>query len=54
MLLEFEPIAAVRAFLERGGDVLLLIAAVTFMMWTLMLERVWYFKEIQPRETKRV
>jgi len=54
MLLEFEPIAAVRAFMERGGDVLSLIAAVTFMMWTLMLERIWYFKVIQPRESKRV
>jgi len=54
MLLEFEPIAAVRAFMERGGEVLTLIAAVTFMMWTLMLERLWYFKVIQPREAKRV
>jgi len=54
MLLEFEPIAAVRAFMERGGDVLTLIAAVTFLMWTLMLERLWYFKILQPREAKRV
>ena len=54
MLLDFEPIAAVRAFIERGGDVLLLIAAVTFLMWTLMLERLWYFKVLQPREAKRV
>ncbi len=54
MLLDIEPIAAVRAFVERGGDVLLLIAAVTFLMWTLMLERLWYFKVIQPREAKRV
>ena len=54
MLLEFEPIAAVRAFMERGGEVLTLIAAVTFMMWTLMLARIWYFKVIQPREIKRV
>jgi biopolymer transport protein ExbB len=54
MLLDFEPIAAVRAFVERGGDVLLLIAAVTFLMWTLMLERLWYFKVLQPRDAKRV
>ena len=54
MLLDFEPVAAVRAFVERGGDVLLLIAAVTFLMWTLMLERFWYFKVIQPREARRV
>ncbi len=54
MLLDFEPIAAVRAFMERGGDVLILIAAVTFLMWTLMLERLWYFKVLQPREARRV
>jgi len=54
MFLEFEPIAAVRAFIERGGDVLFLIGGVTFLMWTLMLERIWYFRVIQPREAKRV
>jgi len=54
MLLEFEPIAAVRAFFERGGNVLFLIASVTFVMWTLMLERLWYFKVIQPRVARRV
>jgi biopolymer transport protein ExbB/TolQ len=39
---------------KGGGDVLLLIAAVTFLMWTLMLERLWYFKVLQPREARRV
>ncbi|MBW2495386.1 MAG: MotA/TolQ/ExbB proton channel family protein [Deltaproteobacteria bacterium] len=54
MFLEIEAVAAVRAFIERGGDVLIMIAAVTFLMWTLMLERFWYFKVIQPREARRV
>jgi biopolymer transport protein ExbB len=54
MLLDLEPIAAVRVFLERGGEVLLVIGAVTFLMWTFMLERLWYFKVVQPREAKRV
>ena len=53
-LLDFEPIAFVRAFLERGGDVLLVIGAVTFVMWTLILERAWYFRMVQPKERKRV
>jgi biopolymer transport protein ExbB len=53
-LLDLEPIAAVRAFIERGGDVLVLIAAVTFVMWTLMLERLWYFRIVQPKEAARV
>jgi biopolymer transport protein ExbB len=54
MLLDLEPIAAVRAFLERGGDVLLVIGAVTFLMWTLMIERIWYFRLVQPKVAKRV
>jgi biopolymer transport protein ExbB len=54
MLLDLEPVAAVRVFLERGGEVLLVIGAVTFLMWTFMLERLWYFKVVQPQETKRV
>jgi biopolymer transport protein ExbB len=54
MLLDLEPIAAVRTFLERGGDVLLVIGAVTFVMWTMMLERFWYFQMVHPQELKRV
>ena len=29
------------AFMEKGGDVLWLIAALVFFMWTLIFERVW-------------
>ena len=54
MLLDLEPVAAVRVFLERGGEVLLVIGAVTFLMWTFMLERLWYFKVVQPKEAARV
>lgn len=32
----------VRDFLEAGGDILWWIAIVTFVMWTLILERYWY------------
>ena len=31
------------AFMEKGGNVLWLIAALVFFMWTLIFERVWYF-----------
>lgn len=34
---------AIQIFIERGGDVLWLIAAVTFLMWALIFERAWYF-----------
>jgi biopolymer transport protein ExbB len=53
-LLDIEAIAAVRAFLERGGDVLLVIAVVTFTMWTLILERLWFYRMVQPGNAKRV
>ncbi|MFT5443908.1 MAG: biopolymer transport protein ExbB [Myxococcota bacterium] len=41
---EIEAFAAVRGFIETGGNVLLVIAFVTATMWTLILERLWYFR----------
>jgi len=32
------------AFMDKGGEVLWLIAALLFMMWALIFERVWYLK----------
>lgn len=37
-----EPYYAVESFIERGGDVLYVLAVVAFVMWTLIVERVWY------------
>jgi biopolymer transport protein ExbB len=31
-------------FMEMCGNVLWLIAAITFLMWTLIFERFWYFR----------
>lgn len=42
-MLDYEAIAAVRDFVERGGNVLLVIAFVTAVMWMLIYERFWYF-----------
>jgi biopolymer transport protein ExbB len=39
-----ETIWAVRDFVEMGGNVLLVIAFVTGLMWTLILERFWFFR----------
>jgi biopolymer transport protein ExbB len=41
---EVESIAAVRVFVETGGNVLLVIAFVTAVMWTLIIERFWYYR----------
>jgi biopolymer transport protein ExbB len=49
-----EVVEPVREFLDRGGNVLLAIGAVTFLMWTLILERLWYFRRIAPREAHRI
>jgi len=50
---EIETFAVVRAFIERGGNVLLVIAFVTAVMWTLILERFWYFRAGYRREEQR-
>jgi len=34
----------VLAFMDKGGNVLWLIALLVFFMWTLIFERVWYFR----------
>jgi len=51
---EFEAVGAVRDFVETGGDVLLVIAFVTFVMWTLLIERFWYFRTGHRQEARRV
>ena len=35
--------ASIIRFFEQGGDVLYLIALATFLMWSLICERTWYF-----------
>lgn len=44
----------VQAFLETGGNVLLVIGGVTLLMWTLMLERFYYFYWIFPSAADEV
>ena len=51
---ELDFVSAVRDFIETGGDVLRVIAVVTFAMWLMILERFWYFRLIQPEEAERV
>ena len=38
-----EALELVRDFMGAGGDVLWAICAVTLLMWTMILEREWYF-----------
>jgi biopolymer transport protein ExbB len=40
----YDAYLAIVQFIELGGNVLYLIAAITFLMWTLIFERFWYFR----------
>jgi biopolymer transport protein ExbB len=50
---ESEAFLDVRDFVERGGDVLLVIALVTAVMWALIYERFWYFRTQHGKELER-
>ncbi len=51
---EFEAAQAVRDFVELGGNVLLGIAFLTGVMWTLIVERVVYFRTTYQAEKKQI
>ena len=38
------------AFMDKGGDVLWLIAILVFVMWTLIFERLWFFSFVWRQE----
>lgn len=44
MLQLIEVLEDVRGFIESGGPILLVIAALTFVMWTMLFERFWFYK----------
>jgi biopolymer transport protein ExbB len=54
MVALLEAYEAIVAFMERGGDVLYLILIVTFLMWMLIIERLWYFRAVYRKEARTV
>ncbi|EAW41619.1 Lipid A export ATP-binding/permease protein MsbA [marine gamma proteobacterium HTCC2080] len=42
------------AFMEKGGNVLWLIAILVFFMWTLIFERLWYFSSTWRKDRAEV
>ena len=50
----FEPVWLVRDFLETGGRVLVFILITTFVMWALMIERLWFFRFNYPKMAEEV
>jgi len=45
---------AIRGFIELGGDVLWAILVVLLMMWTLIIERYWYFFRVLPQRRRDI
>lgn len=43
---------AIEQFMQAGGEVLYLIAATTFIMWTLIIERFCFFLFVLPNQQK--
>ena len=50
MSLFVDAFTSVRDFFEAGGWVLYLIFFATVLMWTLIIERLWYFYLVLPGE----
>ena len=48
MSLFIDGFVAIRSFFEAGGNVLWAILLVTTLMWTLIIERLWYFRSELP------
>jgi len=43
MLALMDALATIKAFMAQGGPILLWISVLTFVMWTLIFERFWFF-----------
>jgi biopolymer transport protein ExbB len=54
MIWFYEAVAAIRSFMELGGDVLWGIMFALFLMWTLILERIWYLYRVHPVRRREV
>ena len=46
------PLEAVSSLVDEGGPFVGCIFACGLIMWTLVIERIWYFSLILPRQTK--
>jgi biopolymer transport protein ExbB len=54
MIWFYDALASIRSFLDLGGNVLYAIMAVLFLMWTFILERIWYFYRVHPQEKQAI
>jgi biopolymer transport protein ExbB len=54
MIWFYEAVGAIRNFMELGGDVLWAIMLVLFLMWTFILERLWFFYRVHPGRKREI
>ena len=54
MIWFYDALASIRSFLDLGGNVLYAIMLVLFLMWTLILERLWYFYRVHPDQVRAI
>jgi biopolymer transport protein ExbB len=54
MIWFYNALESLRDFMELGGGVLWAIMLAVFLMWTLILERVWYIYRIHPANARKV
>ncbi len=54
MTLFIDAFVAIRSFFEAGGDVLWGILLVTTLMWTFIIERLWFFRGELPRRVANI
>jgi biopolymer transport protein ExbB len=54
MIWFYEATGSIRDFMELGGNVLWAIMFVLFLMWTFILERVWYFYRVHPGKKREI
>ena len=52
MLFLEELFDTVFKFIDTGGNVLWFIAAALFAMWTMIIERLWYFSRTYPKQAR--
>lgn len=43
----------IRDFFEAGGDVLWIVLFITIVMWTFIIERLWYYRAVHPERVQR-
>jgi len=54
MIWFYEAAGSIRHFMELGGDVLWAIMFVLFLMWTFILERLWFFYRVHPVRKREI